>query len=57
MNDVEAIFDQADEVLEAAALALAREEIASGKGVPHEVVGAWLRRLANGEAGLAPPID
>jgi len=47
------IFDDSDEAIEAAAITRARAEIAAGKGIPHEVVGAWLRKLAAGE--IAPP--
>jgi predicted transcriptional regulator len=55
MGEPKTSFDDADEAIEAAAIARARSEIAAGEGVPHEVVGAWLRRLAAGET-VPPPI-
>jgi len=56
MAKSETIFDRSDEAVEAAAIAKARAEIAAGEGIPHEVVGVWLRRLAGGESDLPPPI-
>jgi len=49
------IFDDADEAIEAMAVDQARSEIAAGRGIPHEQVGASLRRLAAGE-DVPPPI-
>jgi hypothetical protein len=44
-----------DPEAEAAADAAADAEIKAGKGVPHERVREWLRRLVNGER--VPPPD
>ncbi|MBA3812421.1 MAG: CopG family transcriptional regulator [Caulobacteraceae bacterium] len=57
MAQPKTIFDETDEALEAAAITQARTEIAAGKGIPHEVVGEWLRRLARGESSTPPPLD
>jgi hypothetical protein len=57
MAQPKTIFDDADEAVESAAVEKARKEIAAGKGIPHEVVGEWLRRLADGESNLPPPAD
>ena len=57
MAQPKTIFDEADETLEEAAIEQARAEIVAGKGIPHEVVGEWLRRLARGENVPLPPLD
>ena len=51
----ESLFDMPpDAVAEAAADAEADAEIEAGRGVPHEVVRAWLMKLAKGER-VPPP--
>ena len=47
-------YDVIDEEAEALAIAKARAQIASGRGVPHEGVREWLMKLAKGET-VPPP--
>ena len=54
MAERKTIFDDVDEAIEAAAVAKAEAELDAGKGIPHEVVGEWLQRLARGER-VPPP--
>jgi hypothetical protein len=56
MAEPKTIFDDADEAVESAAIAQAQEEIAAGKSLSQEVVGAWLQRLAAGE-DIPPPLS
>ena len=56
MAQPKTIFDEADEAVETAAIELARAEIAAGKSLSHEVVRAWLQRLAAGE-DVPPPLS
>jgi predicted transcriptional regulator len=53
MDQPSTIFDDVDEAAEEAALLAAEAEIDAGRGVPHEVVGEWLKELASGRA--VPP--
>ena len=53
MAERKTIFDDADEAVESAAIARAREEIGAGKSLSQGVVGAWLQKLASGE--IVPP--
>jgi hypothetical protein len=53
MAERKTIFDDADEAVESSAIKRAREEIAAGRDLSQEVVGAWLQRLASGE--IVPP--
>ena len=50
MAQPKTIFDEADEAIEEAAMAEANAQIDAGHGIPHEVVGEWLLKLARGEA-------
>jgi len=51
------LFDMPpDEATEAHAEQRARAELLAGKGIPHERVREWLRRLANGE-NVPPPSE
>ncbi len=55
MAELKSLFDlPPDHAAETAADAAADAEIEAGKGVPHERVREWLRKLANGEK-LPPP--
>jgi hypothetical protein len=45
--------DQIDDDAERRAIEKARDEIAEGKGVPHEKVREWLQQLRDGK--VAPP--
>lgn len=54
MAEPESIFDWVDEERFASAIAEARADIAAGRTVPHEVVAAWLQRMANGERPPPP---
>ena len=51
------IFDPADEPIEEAAVAEANAQIDAGGGIPHEVVGEWLQKLARGEAAAPSFLD
>lgn len=53
MTQPETIFDDADEAIEEAAIARANAQIEAGEGIPHKIVGEWLKRLASGD--LAAP--
>jgi hypothetical protein len=53
MAEPKSIFDEIDEETEKRAIAEARAEIAAGKGVPHEKVRVWLKKLADGK--IEPP--
>jgi hypothetical protein len=53
MAEPRSIFDEIDEQEEARAIAEAEAEIDAGKGVPHEKVREWLRKLAAGEIYIA----
>jgi len=49
-SKVESVFDQpADEAAETETDAAAEAEIEAGRGVAHDVVREWPRRLAKGE--------
>lgn len=45
--------DEIDDDAERRAIEKARDEIAAGKGVPHEKVREWLQRLRDGK--VEPP--
>jgi predicted transcriptional regulator len=47
-------FEEIDEDAEKRAIAKARAEIASGKGVPHKKVREWLLRLRGGKTEPPP---
>ncbi len=49
MTQRKTIFELADEAIEEAAIAEANAQIEAGQGVPHELVGEWLLKLARGE--------
>jgi predicted transcriptional regulator len=49
------VFDEIDEEAEKRAIAKARADIASGKGVPHEKVREWL--LKRGGKVKPPPCE
>ena len=51
------IFDDVDEAAEEAAMAQAHRQIDAGLGIPHDVVGQWLRKLARGEAAAPTFLD
>ena len=53
MAEVTTIFDDTDEATDRAASLEANAQIEAGQGIPHEIVGEWLKKLANGEQG--PP--
>lgn len=57
MAEPKTIFDERDDAIEEAAMERARAEIAEGRGLAHEKVGAWLRRLAAGERAPPPEPD
>jgi len=42
------IFDDLDDAIEEAAIAEANAQIDAGEGIPHDVVGEWLEKLALG---------
>jgi hypothetical protein len=46
--------DEIDDDAERRAIEKARDEIAEGKGVPHEKVREWLQRLRDGKVEPAP---
>ena len=49
MAQPKTIFDDVDEAIEEAAIAEANAQIDAGEGIPYEVVGEWLQKLARGE--------
>lgn len=51
------IFDDADEAIEEAAIAEANAQIDAGRGIPHEVVGEWLQKLARSETAAPSFLD
>ena len=53
MAQPKTIFDDVDEAIEEASIADANAQVDAGEGIPHEVVGEWLKKLARGEP--APP--
>lgn len=57
MAQPKTIFDDVDEAVEAQAIAEANAEIDAGEGIPHEVVGQWLRKLALGEPARPTFLD
>jgi predicted transcriptional regulator len=54
MAKPKSVFDENDDDAEKSAITKAREEIASGKGVPHEKVREWLLRLRRGKTEPPP---
>jgi predicted transcriptional regulator len=57
MAQPKTIFDDVDEAIEEAAIAEANAQIDAGQGVPHEVVGEWLQKLARGEPAKPTFLD
>jgi hypothetical protein len=57
MTEPQTIFDDVDEAVEQAAMAGANAQIDAGQGVPHDVVGVWLQRLAKGERAAPTFLD
>lgn len=53
MAEPKVVVDEIDDEAERRAIEKAREEIAAGKGVPHEKVREWLQRLRDGK--IEPP--
>jgi predicted transcriptional regulator len=49
------IFEEEDEEAILASDARAREQIAAGKGVPHEEVVKWLKTWGTPDEGPPPP--
>lgn len=54
MKEPVSLFDTVDEETERMALAEAEAELEAGKGIPHEVVGPWLLKLADGDDAPHP---
>jgi predicted transcriptional regulator len=55
--DKKSVFEtKLDEAEEARLDALADADIDAGKGIPHEQVREWLKKLAKGEKVLPPSI-
>jgi predicted transcriptional regulator len=54
MAEPKSIFDWVDEERFARAIAEARADFDAGRTVPHEVVAAWLERMAKGERPPPP---
>jgi predicted transcriptional regulator len=53
MAEPKSVIDEIDEEAEKRAIEKARAEIAAGKGVPHQKVREWLRKLRDGR--VEPP--
>ena len=49
MGEPASIFDLKDDELEERALLEAEAELAAGKGIPHDTVRLWLKKLASGQ--------
>lgn len=54
MPESKTIRDEIDEEAEKRAIERARAEIAAGKGVPHQKVREWLRKLRDGRVDPPP---
>ena len=54
MTEPKSTLHETDEESEKRAIEKARAEIAAGKGVPHQKVREWLRKLRDGRAEPPP---